>query len=159
MKGKKRTNPLREYRRLQREIREIFDPFTAKYCPSCKTPCCIKPTKVTPVDVAMAEGIGHTFDRLAIADPYAVAFDDAEHRLASTPLDLPVMGGDDGRLIPCEFLDKGRCAFPDDLRPFGCAAYLCAVMYENLPEEAIKRLRRLIRQLETARVGVLKAIS
>ena len=157
MKHKSRSgpSPLREYRRLQREIREVFDPFTAKHCPTCTTPCCIKPTRVTPVDVALAVSLGHTFPHLNGTDPYAPSVSYAGARLT-----LPMLpaSGDDPVLEPCEYLDKGRCTFPDDLRPYGCTAFLCGPMYAHLPEETLRRLRRLIRQLEDAHTSVLRAL-
>ncbi len=156
MKHKSRRSgpsPLREYRRLQREIRLVFDPFTAKHCPACTTPCCIKPTRVTPVDVALAVGLGHTFPHLGGTDPYAPSVSYAGHRLA-----LPMLPADDSVPEPCEYLDKGRCTFPDDLRPYGCTAFLCGPMYAHLPEETLRRLRRLIRQLEDAHTDVLRAL-
>ncbi len=156
MKHKSRRSgpsPLREYRRLQREIRLVFDPFTAKHCPTCTTPCCIKPTRVTPVDVALAVSLGHTFPHLGGIDPYAPSVSYAGHRLA-----LPMLPDDDPMPEPCEYLDKGRCTFPDDLRPYGCTAYLCGPMYAHLPDETLRRLRRLIRQLEDAHTAVLRAL-
>jgi hypothetical protein len=119
-KSRHRGSPLREYRRLQREIRALFDPFTARHCPTCLTPCCIKPTRVTPVDVSLALGTGHTFPHLDQPDPYAPALAHATHRLT-----LPMAQTDPAALEPCEYLHQGRCTFPDDLRPFGCTTYLC----------------------------------
>ena len=157
MKHKSRRsgpNPLSEYRRLQREIRLVFDPFTAKHCPTCATPCCIKPTRVTPVDVALAVSLGHTFPHLQGSDPYTPSVSYAGARLA-----LPMLTAESGpALEPCEYLDKGRCTFPDDLRPYGCTAYLCGPMYAHLPDETLRRLRRLIRQLEDAHISVLRAL-
>ena len=155
MKHKSRSgpSPLREYRRLQCEIREVFNPFTAKHCPTCTTPCCIKPTRVTPVDVALAVSLGHTFPHLGGTDPYAPSVSYAGTRLA-----LPMLPADDPAPEPCEYLDKGRCTFPDDLRPYGCTAFLCGPMYAHLPEETLRRLRRLIRQLEDAHTSVLRAL-
>ena len=139
---------------MQREIRLVFDPFTAKHCPTCATPCCIKPTRVTPVDVALAVGLGHTFPHLEGADPYAPSVSHAGSRLA-----LPMLtDSDDPALEPCEYLHQGRCTFPDDLRPFGCTAFLCGPMYAHLPDETIRRLRRLIRQLEDAHTSVLRGL-
>ncbi len=147
-------NPLREYRRLQREIRAVFDPFTAKHCPTCATPCCIKPTRVTPVDVALAVGLGHEFPHLSGTDPYAPSVSYAGSRLA-----LPMLPAASELVFePCDYLHKGRCTFPDDLRPYGCTAFLCGPMYAHLPEETLRRLRRLIRQLEDAYVSVLRAL-
>ena len=156
MKHKSRRagpKPLGEYRRLQREIRAIFDPFTAKHCASCLTPCCIKPTKVTPVDVALAVGLGHEFPHLDGTDPYAPSVSYAGSRLA-----LPMLPPSASVQEPCEYLEKGRCTFPDDLRPFGCTAYLCGPMYAHLPDDTLRRLRRLIRQLEDAHTAVLRAL-
>jgi hypothetical protein len=157
-KRRSRGNPLAEYRRIQREMRALFDPFTAKHCPGCATPCCVKPTKVTPVDVALAVHTRHTFPHLAGADPFAPALDDASHRLGSKAVALPMV--DDQTPIEfCEFLVEGRCSFPDDLRPFGCTTYLCPPMYANLPEETLRRLRRLSRQLEDAHTALLRVMN
>ena len=158
MKHKTRRggNPLAEYRRLQREIRALFDPFTARHCPTCAAPCCVRPTRVTPVDVALALGTGHTFPHLEgpdQPDPYAPALDHARHRLS-----LPMAPSEDGPLEWCEYLHGGRCTFPDDLRPFGCTTYLCGPMYAHLPDEDVRRLRRLVRQLEAAHIGLLRAL-
>ena len=61
--------------------------------------------------------------------------------------------GEPPPLEACEYLHRGRCTFPDDLRPFGCTTFLCGPMYANLPDETLRRLRRLIRQLDDAHIG------
>lgn len=182
MKGKRRGrgNPFAEYRRVQAEIRGIFDPFTERHCPTCATPCCIKPSKVTPVDVSLAVGAGHTFphfgasisdevsarDRSSVGEtddsafrdsaPYAAALSNAAYRLS--PAGVPLGVVNELSATYCEFLNNGRCSFPNDLRPFGCTTYICDPMYKNLPDEVIRRLRRLIRQLETAHVALIHAL-
>ncbi|HEX5322744.1 MAG TPA: hypothetical protein VFW40_03080 [Capsulimonadaceae bacterium] len=153
-KRRGRGNPLAEYRRIQREMRAVFDPFTAKHCPGCAAPCCVKPMKVTPVDVALALNTGHTFPHFAGNDPYAPALSDASHRLGESAIPLPMAGGPEP-VEYCEFLVNGRCSFPDDLRPFGCTTYLCQPMYANLPNETLRKLRRLSRQLEDAHTALL----
>ena len=162
MKHKSRRagpNPLSEYRRLQREIRLVFDPFTAKHCPTCVTPCCVKPTRVTPVDVALAVGTGHTFPHLGSVDAYAPSVEYAGNRLAPSARPLPMLKGETApALEPCEYLHQYRCTFPDDLRPYGCTAYLCGPMYSHLPEETLRRLRRLIRQLDDTHTSLLRAL-
>lgn len=158
MKGKRRRkNPLSEYRRIQREIREIFDPFTARHCPTCSTPCCIKPTRCTPVDVALAVSTGHAFPHLGDVDPYAPALSHAGHRLGA-PIPLPMAQEAPDTLVPCEYLHEYRCTFPSDLRPYGCTTYLCKPMYKHLPDETIAKLRRLIRQLDEAHESLLAAL-
>src|SRR5579884_1269620 len=156
-KSKGRGNPLAEYRRIQREMRALFDPFTAKGCPGCRTPCYVKPTRVTPVDVALAVGAGHEFAHLAGSDPFAPAIQDAGVRLAGGAVALP-MAEEMPAAQMCEFLHQGRCSFPDDLRPFGCTTYLCPPMYAGLPDETLRRLRRLSRQLEEAHTALLRAL-
>lgn len=158
MKHKSRRagpNPLSEYRRLQREIRAIFDPFTARHCATCATPCCIRPTRVTPVDVALAVGLGHTFPHLNGSDPYAPAADYAGNRLSLPMLPTETDNKIDAA-VPCEYLHEYRCTFPDDLRPYGCTAYICGPMYAHLPGDTLRRLRRLIRQLDDAHVSLLR---
>jgi len=150
-------NPLSEYRRLQREIRLIFDPFTAKHCPTCVTPCCIKPTRVMPVDVALAVGLGHTFPHLD-GDVYAPAINYAGNRLNAPTIALPMAQRDAPLLEPCEYLHQHRCTFPDDLRPYGCTTYLCGPMYAHLPDDTLRRLRRLIRQFDEAHTALLRGL-
>jgi hypothetical protein len=153
-KRRNRSSVLAEYRRLQREIRAIFDPFTAEHCPTCATPCCIKPTRVTPVDVALAVGLGHTFPHLGNADPFAIAIGDAGFRLSPEAVPLAMHNN----MRPCEFLHRSRCTFPDDLRPFGCTTYICKPMYAHLPDETIHRLGLLIRQIEIVHGSLLAAL-
>ena len=138
-------------------MRAVFDPFTAKHCPGCAAPCCVKPTKVTPVDVALAVNTGHTFPHLAGEDPFARSLTNAAERLSAGAVALP-MAETEAPVEYCEFLHKGRCTFPDDLRPFGCTMYLCPPMYANLPEETLRRLRRLSRQLEDAHAVLLRTL-
>ncbi len=158
MKHKRRRGvpPLREYRRLQREIRDLYDPFTARHCPGCAAPCCVKPTRVTPVDVALALGTGHAFPHLGAQDPYGPALEYAGHRLAPAATPLPMAPAE--AVAYCDYLHRGRCTFPDDLRPFGCTMYVCGPMYANLPDETLRRLRRLLRQLEDAHTDLLRAL-
>ena len=156
-KRRRSSNPLREYRRLQREIRAIYDPFTARHCPNCTTPCCIKPTRVTPVDVALALATGHAFPHLGTGDPYAPAVEYAGHRLSPGKIALP-MAVEDAHTEACDYLHLGRCTFPDDLRPFGCTTYVCPPMYAHLPDDTLRRLRRLLHQLEDAHTDVLRAL-
>ena len=157
-KGREWRNPLADYRRIQGEMRRLFDPFTEPHCPTCATPCCVKPTRVTPFDVALAIGAGHRFHHLASTEAFAPALADAAVRLSASSVPLPMAA--DGDSAPmCEYLVGGRCSFPDDLRPYGCATFLCKPMYAHMPEETLRKLKRLSRQLADAHAALLRAIS
>jgi len=118
----------------------------------------VKPTRVTPVDVALAEGIGHTFPHLNGRDPYDPALSNATHRLGPAAVALPMADAGGSPVEYCEFLHLGRCTFPNDLRPYGCTTYLCGPMYEHLPDETIRRMRRLVRQLDDAHAALLRVL-
>lgn len=152
-----RSNPLREYRRLLREIRAMFDPFTTRHCPACETPCCRRPSRVTPLDVVIAANCGADFSRLGSRDPVALAAEHAEQRLGPGTIGLE-MAGEDQADNPCEFLDGARCIFPDDLRPYGCVAFICQPVHRHMPEVEMRRLKRLVRLLGEAHDALLRAL-
>jgi hypothetical protein len=179
MKHRKRRgpNPLHEYRRLQQEVRAVFDPFTTRHCPTCTTPCCIKPSRVTPVDVGIALGCGHRFTNLD--DPYGPAMEYAGYRLTATAVALPMATPDlkspsmltksdtsGGQITDatstqadcCDYLVAGRCSFPNDLRPFGCTMFVCGPMHDNLPADEIRRIRRLLKLLDEAHTEIVRMI-
>jgi len=150
-KGRARANALSDYRRLMREIRAVYDPFTARHCPGCTTPCCMRPSRLTPLDVSIALTCGHKFAAMSDDEAHGIAVDHAAQRLA-----LPM--ADEEFESPCEMLDKGRCSFPDDLRPFGCTTYICQPMYRNMPEADLRKLKRLVRLLTEAHERILHAV-
>ena len=162
-KGRASGNPLLTYRRTMREIRTVYDPFTAKHCATCLTPCCMRPSRLTPLDVSLATGTGHSFPHLNGEDPFAIAVDHAAGRLSPDAVKLTmavdgVVDDDGSGETPCEFLHKYRCTFPDDLRPFGCTTYICKPMYEHMPDADLRKLKCLIAQLGDAHAGLLRAM-
>jgi hypothetical protein len=154
MKYKSRkSGVLREYRRLMEEIRAVYDIFTQKYCPSCETPCCVRPTRVTPLDVALAEECGCKFEGIGSLNPMQIAINYASQRLTAEAV------GDRGDVaLPCEFLVGNRCSFNDDLRPYGCTSYICPTMYEKMDEKELRRLKGLVRQLASAHSAIEQAL-
>lgn len=132
------VNPLQRYRDAQRKVRRLFTPFTAAHCPTCATPCCRKPTWVRPFDVILVEELGY---RLPAPDA---------GRPAGNLLDLLVEGEavEDG--AACDFLQAGGCAFPPDLRPYGCAAFICGPMRGTLPPEELARVEAAVEELRQA---------
>ncbi|HSV73956.1 MAG TPA: hypothetical protein VLH79_09370 [Chthonomonadales bacterium] len=134
-------NPLAEYRRAQREVRRAFDPFTRRFCSACVTPCCVRPARVQPADILLAASAGWR-------PPDGI--DAAVARAAEGWMEALLPAGEGSAPEPCEYLGPGGCTFPDDLRPFGCTAYLCPIMHAELDRPALDRLRRLVRRLEAA---------
>jgi hypothetical protein len=138
------SHPLQNYRRLQREARAQFDPFTKLHCPTCQTPCCVRPARIIPTDIALAEAHGW---RARVA---AVAGADAAQRAAADQA-MALCGEVDALPHePCEHLSADGCSFPPDLRPFGCAAYICPVMREKMDRKALSRLKRKVKELTLA---------
>lgn len=142
-------NPLLRYRRAQRRVRALFDPFTAVHCAGCATPCCRKPTWVRPTDLILVEELGYRAPR-ATASPVADASAILQHSLAG------VEGEDAGE--PCDFLTPKGCPFPADLRPFGCAAFICDPMRRLLPPDELAVVESAVAELERAHAALMATL-
>jgi len=129
------NNPLASYQRTQRLLRKEFDAFTRTHCPQCPTPCCRKPARIELVDIQLAEISG---------------WKDKQKRVVKA--DVPVEAGEAETESeagePCDYLGDAGCSFPSDLRPFGCATFVCKYMYADLDRTALNRIRRLIGVME-----------
>ncbi len=131
---------LRQYRDTHRQLRDLYDPFTAEHCPTCETPCCRKPVRVDAVDIALAEAHGRALP------PHG----DPEEERNQTAKD--VIGGAVPiyfqESIPCDFLTEAGCAFPRDLRPYGCTRFLCDPMNRLMEPDVLRQVKRLLRKLD-----------
>jgi hypothetical protein len=145
-------NPLDDYRRAQRAIRREFDPFTRAHCPTCPQPCCVHPARIAPVDVLLAEATGWRAQVEAVAERDATESSAAAFAAALTghTTETPAE--------PCPHLGPQGCTFPDDLRPYGCTAWVCPIMYERLDRRALSRVRRLVRDLDRAHASLMSAL-
>jgi len=128
-------NPLQQYRAAQRQVRDLFEPFTAANCPTCATPCCRKPTWVRPFDLILVEELGYRMPQRDAGRPAGVL------------LDLLVDGETADEGAPCDFLQPSGCAFPSDLRPFGCAVAICDPMRRLLPADELAVVERAVADL------------
>ncbi len=144
-------NPINRYRKVQRQLRKLFEPFTAEHCPTCTTPCCRKPNWVRPTDVVLVEELGYS-----LPDP---------PRAPSTRLLDVVTTGAPGaaedaaaEVEMCDYLGQEGCAFPTDLRPFGCAAFICEPMRRHLPPEELEAVEREVAELEKAHAVLTEAL-
>jgi len=146
------TRPLHEYRRIQRELRRQFEPFTKRYCPQCTTPCCRTPARITPADILLATT--HGWDPGPAFEGRDLVAETAATCATWLETDeIPPSGQ------PCEFLGPQGCTFPPDLRPFGCTVYICPIMLREMDRASLARIRRLVQELTRAHSMLLKLIS
>ncbi len=138
-------NPLESYRRTQRELREHFADFTRRNCPVCPTPCCRKPARIEPSDIRLAESIGWRPKQIIPLQTDTMT----NGTLATLPETVS---------LPCEYLADHGCTFPTDLRPYGCTAFICKYMYQQLDKRALARLKRLVRELGDKHTILLRTL-
>lgn len=140
---------IHQYRRVQRDLRDLYDPFTESYCPTCETPCCLKPVRVDWVDIALAESHGCRLP------PHA---DPEEERNETAKA---VVGGESPiyfqENIPCDFLGETGCAFPRELRPYGCTRFICDPMKRHMEPGKLKKVKQLLRKLDHLRSEIVSA--
>jgi hypothetical protein len=149
-------NPLEEYRRVQRVIRKDFDAFTSVHCRTCPTPCCVRPARIAPTDILLAEGIGWK-TRVNATVGEGTGLDNVQQAAGQAAMAL---GGafEDVPNPPCEHLGPTGCGFPKDLRPFGCTTYICPIMYERLDRKTLTRMKRTVKELKQAHEALMVAI-
>lgn len=141
---------LTRYRTAQHTLREWFDPFTTQHCPACPTPCCRKPTQVAPFDVVLVEELGYALPQGArgVGEWLVAARDGAPTEGASVTRELE----------PCDYLQPTGCAFPPDLRPFGCAVDICIQMRLHADDAWLAEAERRADRLRRAHRSLLAAL-
>ena len=162
-------NPLESYRRTQRELRRNFAAFTRAHCAACPTPCCRKPARILPTDILLAEATGwkariipletrNSAQNHAMNEPvdFTDSVSDAAGRYAISLHDAPPSAEAEPTATPCDFLGERGCTFPEDLRPFGCTAYICRYMRVSMDRPTLTRIKRLARELETHHDALLR---
>ena len=144
-------NLLIKYRAAQRRIRTIFNKYTETLCPVCPEPCCRKPSKVGEFDVMLAESCGCTLP----------AAEDAISALVDRGMDVllgkSAPAHDDDP--PCDYLVEDTCAFPGDLRPFGCVQYVCPFMKKAMAPAEMREMRRLLHRFGVIHRQLIDAVS
>ena len=143
------ANLIEKYRATHRRIRRILYPHTAKLCPECAEPCCRKPAKVTEFDVLLANACGCSL-------PSA---EDAISDVVRMGIDLMTGTADpDHDPEPCDYLDTDGCVFPDDLRPFQCARYICPSLKSEISSRDMRQIRALLHRLGVLHRTLLDAV-
>ncbi len=141
------SSPLKRFRRAQRQVRSLFEPFTRLHCPTCATPCCVKPARIRPLDLILVEELVGRLPgpRASVARP-------GVDLLESLAGDSPDTGA------PCDFLTTTGCAFPADLRPTGCVTYICEPMHRLLPASELAELERAVAEVQSAADALQHAV-
>lgn len=138
------SNPLRDYRETQKQIRALFADFTKTHCPDCPNPCCRRPARIDEHDILLAEALGCLPGKAE------------EWKGSGETLELVLRGDIGGE--PCEFLAAGGCMFASDLRPLGCTTYVCKFMERDLSNRELREIKALARKLERQRDSLLRAV-
>lgn len=53
----------------------------------------------------------------------------------------------DVELEPCDYLGEDGCLFPDDLRPYQCARYICHSLKRAITPHDMREIRALLHRL------------
>ena len=135
------ANPVDKYRSVHKRLRRYLSPYTDRLCPVCPEPCCRKPTKVSEFDVLLANACGCS---LPSANDSAGNLIDKGFR---------ILTGDDEPeedLEPCDYLGEKGCIFPDDLRPYECARFICSYLKKEIKPGDMREIRDLLHKLGVA---------
>ena len=146
-------NTLKEYRRVQLEVRKEFDAFTSVHCKTCPHPCCVRPSRMTSMDIILAQNCGWKPDIANVENRDLAAEQAAEHAKALTE------GVDSIPYETCEYLKDSSCSFPKDLRPFGCTTYICPIMYLRLDKKSLVRMKRSVKELTIAHEELMRQLN
>ena len=61
-------------------------------------------------------------------------------------------------LEPCDYLNANGCLFPDDLRPFECARYICPFLKKEITPGDMREIRTLLHKLGVLHRELMEAI-
>lgn len=142
------ANLIDKYRATQKRIRRIFDPYTARLCPTCLEPCCRKPTKVREFDVLLANSCGCSLP----------STNDSGSEIAQAVIEILIGDQGEKELVPCDYLGSGGCMFPDDLRPFECTRWVCSYLRNEMNPRDMRELRSLLHRLGILRRAIEDAV-
>ena len=142
-------NLIEKYKATHRRLRRHLQPYTTRLCPVCPEPCCRKPTKVSEFDVMLANACGCS---LPSANDAAAELVDAGIRILTGDVEEKY------ELEPCDYLGPKGCIFPDDLRPFECARYICPYLKQEITPGGMREIRALLHRLGVLHRELLEAI-
>ncbi|MHB0998829.1 MAG: hypothetical protein ACYC27_06245 [Armatimonadota bacterium] len=132
------SSPIDKYRSAHKRLRRYLNPYTSRLCPVCPEPCCRKPTKVAEFDVLIANACGCS---LPSANHAATDLIEVGFRI------LTGNNEPETDLVPCDYLGESGCVFPDDLRPYECARYICPFLKKEVSPGDMREIRDLLHKL------------
>jgi hypothetical protein len=132
------ANILDKYRRTHKRIQAILKPYTKELCPVCQDLCCKKPVKVKEFDVIIANACGYSFQSTEKA--VAELIEDGISRLK---------GNEAKSFELCDYLGENGCTFPDDLRPYECARFICKSLKAKITPSDMRKLRDQLHKLNS----------
>ena len=136
-----------KYRATQRRLRRYFDRYTEQLCPDCPEPCCRKPVKVTDFDILLADACGCSLPAHSASAEFLRA-----------GIDMLVGVERSAAPEPCDYLTSERCGFPDDLRPFECARYVCPFLKKTISPGDMREIRKLLHKLAAQHRQLVDAV-
>lgn len=144
------ANVIEKYRVTHSKLRRCLASHTATLCPVCPKVCCTKPTLVSEFDVLIANACGCN---LPSANPGAAELVKAGVEILRGEYEEH----EDGE--PCDFLGENGCVFPDDLRPYECARYICPHLKQSLSSHEMREVRDLCHKLGVLHRELLDSIA
>lgn len=145
------SNLIDKYRLANKKLRKALSRHTAELCPICPKCCCRKPTLVSEFDVLIANACGCNLP----------STNSAASELVSTGMEIlrgEYEEQDGGE--PCDYLKlPGGCVFPEDLRPYECARYICPHLKEAMSPGEMRELRALLHKLGVVHRELIDAIA
>jgi hypothetical protein len=101
----------------------------------------MKPVRVDAVDLGLAEAHGCRLP--PHSDPEEDRNETAKEYLGGA---APIYFQES---VPCDFLTESGCAFPRDLRPYGCTRFICDPMKRLMEPARLREVKRLLKRLDT----------
>lgn len=141
---------LEKYRAAHKRLRRYLNPYTAKLCPTCPDPCCRKPTRVAEYDVMLANACG--------CDLPSVNHE-VSNLVRAGILCLQGNPEAEGYLEPCDYLGDSGCLFPEDLRPFECARWICKYLKKEMSPGEMREVRAILHRLGVVHRELLETIA
>jgi hypothetical protein len=100
----------------------------------------MKPVRVDSMDIALAEAHGCALP--PHSDPEEDRNETAKEILGGG---VPIYFQES---VSCDFLEEKGCAFPRELRPYGCTRFICDPMKRMMESSKLREIKQLLKKLD-----------